>query len=90
MRSTQSSAPRFSSSAVWFMVFAATLSGAVAQNCRATYRPVVVDMNEEVYDNQGNKELVLTRLDVDYVDLSTLDASEVYVSPMGCALGTDG
>ena len=72
------------------MVFAATLSGAVAQNCRATYRPVVVDMNEEVYDNQGNKELVLTRLDVDYVDLSTLDASEVYVSPMGCALGTDG
>ena len=43
------------------MVFAATLSGAVAQNCRATYRPVVVDMNEEVYDNQGNKEMVVTR-----------------------------
>ncbi len=90
MRSTQSSAPWFSSSAVWFIIFAATLSGAVAQNCRATYRPVVVDMNEETYDNQGNKEMVLTRMNVDYVELSTLDSSEVYVSPMGCALDADG
>ena len=72
------------------MVFAATLSGAVAQNCRATYRPVIVDLNEETYDNQGNKEMVLTRMNVDYVELSTLDSSEVYVSPMGCALDADG
>ena len=27
---------------------------------------------------------------VDYVELSTLDASAVYVNPYGCALGADG
>ena len=72
-----------------FLALAFMLSRASAQNCRATYRPVSVDMTEEEWTEDGlTKHYV--RASVDYVELSTLDASAVYVNPYGCALGADG
>ena len=71
------------------LALALMLSRASAQNCRATYRPVSVDMTEEEWTDDGlTKHYV--RASVDYVELSTLDASAVYVNPYGCALGADG
>jgi len=71
------------------LAFAAMFTGAASQNCRATYRPVTVDMNEEE-NRQGKESIEMYRYDVNYVELSTLDGKDVYVEPMGCPLANDG
>jgi hypothetical protein len=81
---------RFPARIVATLALAAMLTGAAAQNCKATYRPVTVDMNEEVYDNQGQSSMEMFRYDINYMELSTLDGKEVYVEPMGCPLSTEG
>ena len=72
------------------LALAAMFTGAASQNCLATYRPVTVDMNEEVYNNQGEVEIEMFRLDVNYLELTTLNGSDVFVEPMGCPLASDG
>ena len=66
--------PRSTRLASALLALAATLSVASAATCSGTVRPVVIDMNMG-----GGSELVLTRLEVNYVEITTDDGSAVYV-----------
>ena len=89
-RSSLPGARRFPARIVAALALAATFIGAAAQNCKATYRPVTVDMSEEVYNNQGEVEIEMFRLDVNYLELTTLNGNDLFVEPMGCPLASDG
>ena len=70
--------PRSTRLASALLALAATLSVASAATCSGTVRPVVIDMNMG-----GGSESVLTRLEVNYVEITTDDGSAVYVMKDG-------
>ena len=54
------------------------LAPVAAQSCSATYRPVIVDM-----DSDGS----LVRGQMQYVEVTADDGSDIYVKPRGCPAG---
>lgn len=69
-------------------ILAAMLVPATAQRCKATYRPVTVDMALDEGYGYGNGDSGMARLSVNYVELETTDGSPIYVKPRGCPAGT--
>ena len=69
-------------------ILAAMLVPATAQRCKATFRPVTVDMSSDEGGGYGNGDSGMSRLSVNYVELETTDGSPIYVKPRGCPAGT--
>ena len=69
-------------------ILAAMLVPATAQRCKATFRPVTVDMALEEGDGYGEGDSGMARLSVNYVEFETTDGSPIYVKPRGCPAGT--